>query len=111
MRNILILTFIMLSLSLFAKDRLTYIELITNNRIVYQFNYYEGKKLMKCVEFVDTIVNGLKVRTIFKKTLYYYDKRKINSTKTIYYYPIIKIKPCGVYIHNTIKELNTIYKY
>lgn len=111
MKAILISMLFLFSLSLFAKDKLIYAELTTNKRTVYQFNYYEGKKLMLCNEFIDTIVSGAKVRTALKKTFYYYDNRKLISTKTFNYYPSIKVNQKGIYISNQIKEQNTTYKY
>jgi len=111
MRTVLSLTLLLFSLSLLSKDKLVYVELTTKERTVYQFNYYEGRQLMMCNEFIDTIISGAKVRTALKKTFYYYEDRKLTSTKTFNYYPSIKINQQGIFISNQIKEQNTNYEY
>lgn len=111
MRTYLISAFLLFSLCIFAKEKLVYIELTTNEKVVYQFNYYDGKKMMCQKEFIDTIVGGVVIRTALNKTMYYYERGRVISTKKFNYYPTIKVNGRKVYIINKIVELNTTYKY
>lgn len=111
MKSLLISLLLLLSLGLVAKEKIVYVELVTGQNVVYQFNYYEGKKLLIRNEFIDTLVSNTIVRTLSKKTIYFYEKKRIISTKNFYYYPTIKISQRGIYITNQIKETITKYEY